>query len=249
MPKTSHSSSSCCSLSTNTPPADVNGCSIEQLARLPAKVLRLHLASRHLVTSGPKATMAKRLYNAMNPSTINNGDDVSRSLVAPPPSTLSGNTPPSTNQLTAMNTTLPPAALQAQLSSLMAQFLQYAMPPASTSHEATQSTGNLSPASTEHHLEQPLLSITAATNFSTVAVPNGPTTVTATTSQPEFTCQASSLPAAVTFNVQVPPPTAHGAPTAVAPSYWIQYSRRYLLYCPQLCLPLAGPCSNHLTTN
>ena len=29
----------------------------------------------------------------------------------------------------------------------------------------------------------------------------------------------------------------------------IQYSRRYLLYCPHLCLPLDGPCSNHLTTN
>ena len=163
--------------------------------------------------------MAKRLYDAVNPSTINNGDNVSRSLVTPPLSTLSGNTPSSTNQLTATNTTLPPAALQAQLSSLMAQFLQYAKLPASTSHEATRSTGNLSPASTEHHLEQPPLSITAATNFSTVAVPPGPTSITATTSQPAFTRQASSLPAAVTFNVEAPPPTAHGAPTAVAPSY------------------------------
>ena len=91
MPKTSRSSSNRCSLSTNTLPANVNGCSIEQLAHLPAEVLRLHLASRHLVTSGPKATMAKRLYDAVNPSTINNGDDVSRSQVAPPPSTPSGN--------------------------------------------------------------------------------------------------------------------------------------------------------------
>ena len=136
MPKTSCSSSSRRSSSANTPPADVNGHSVEQLARLPAEVLHLHLASRHLVTSGPKATMAKRLYDAVNPSTINNGDNVSRSQVAPPPSTFSGNTSPSTNQLTATNTTLPPAALQAQLSSLMAQFLQYATPSASTSHEA-----------------------------------------------------------------------------------------------------------------
>ena len=67
------------------------------------------------MTRGPKTTMAKHLYDAVNPSTINNGDDVSRSQVAPPPSTFSGNTPPSTNQLTATNTTLPPAALQAQL--------------------------------------------------------------------------------------------------------------------------------------
>ena len=219
MPKTSRSSSSRHSSSTNTPPADVNGHSVEQLARLPAEVLRLHLASCHLVTSGPKATMAKCLYNAVNPSIINNGDNVSRLQVVPPPSTFSGNTPPSTNQLTATNTTLPPAALQAQRSSLMAQFLQYATPPASTSHKATQSTGNVSPASTEHHLEQPPLSTTAATNFSTVAVPPGPTTVTATTSQPAFKHQASSLPAAVTFNIQAPPPMAHGAPTAVTPSY------------------------------
>ena len=110
--------------------------------------------------------------------------------VAPPPLTLSGNTPPSMNQLTATNTTLPSAALQAQLSSLMAQFLQYATLPASTSHKPTRSTGNLSPASTEHHLEQPPLSITAATNFSKVAVSPRPTTVTPTTSQPAFTRQA-----------------------------------------------------------
>ena len=220
MAKTSRTSSSRRSSSTNTPPADVNGRSVEQLAHLPAKVLRLNLASRHLVTSGPKATMAKRLYNAVNQSAINNGNNVSRLQFAPPPSTFSGNTPPSTNQLNATNTTLPPAALQAQLSSLMAQFLQYVTPPASTSHEATRSgTGNLSPASTEHHLKQPPLSTTAATNFSTVAVPPIPTTVTATTSQPAFTHQASSLQAAVTFNVQAPPLMAHGAPTAVAPSY------------------------------
>ena len=129
MPKTSHSSSTRRSSSTNTPPADINGRSVEQLARLPAEVLRLHLTSHHLLTSRPKATicMTKRQCDAVNPSTINNSDDVSRLQVAPPPSTLSGNTPPSTNQLTAMNTTLPPAALQ---------FLQYTTPPASTSHEA-----------------------------------------------------------------------------------------------------------------
>ena len=122
------------------------------------------------------------------------------------------------NQLTATNTTLPPAVFQAQLSSLMAQFLQYATPPASISHKATRTTSNLSPASMEHHLEQPPLSIAAATNFSTVLIPPGPTTVTATINQPAFTHQASSLPAAITF-VQPPPPMAHGVPTAVAPIY------------------------------
>ena len=71
----------------------------------------------------------------------------------------------------------------------------------------------------EHPLKQPPLSITAATNFSTVTVPPGPTTATAMTSHPVFTRQASSPPAAVTLNVQPPPPMAHGAPTAVAQSY------------------------------
>ena len=59
--------------------------------------------------------------------------------VAPPPSTVSGNTPPSTNQLTAKNTTtLPPAAPQAKLSSSITQFLRgpYSTPPASSGHEA-----------------------------------------------------------------------------------------------------------------
>ena len=39
------------------------------------------------------------------------------------------------NQLITMNAAYPPG-LQAQLLSLIAQFLQYATPPASTSHEA-----------------------------------------------------------------------------------------------------------------
>ena len=71
----------------------------------------------------------------------------------------------------------------------------------------------------KHHLELLPLSITAATNFSTVTIPLGPTTITATTSQPAFTRLASSLPAAINFNVQAPPPMAHGALTAIVPSY------------------------------
>ena len=131
MPKTSRSSSTRHSSSTKTPAANINGRPIKMLARLPVEVLHLHLAYHHLVTSRPKATMAKCLYDAVNPSIINNGQDFSCSQFTPPPSTLSGNTPPSMNQLTATNTTLPPAALQVQLSSLMAKLLQYAMPPAS----------------------------------------------------------------------------------------------------------------------
>ena len=249
LPKTSHSSSSCRSSSTNTPSANVNGHSVEQLTRLPAEVLHLHLASHHLVTSGPKATMAKHLYDAVNPSTINKGDNVSHLQVAPPPSTFSGNAPPSMNQLTAMNTTLPPAALQAQLSSLMAQFLQYATLSASTSHEATRSTGNLSPASTEHRLEQPPLSTTAATNFSTVAVSPGPTTVRLQPASLRLCIKPHRYQLLLLSTYRHrhlwPMELPQQSPQVIR----IQYSRRYLLYCPQLRLLLAGPCSNHLTTN
>ena len=100
----------------------------------------------------------------------------------------------------------------------MAHFLQYATPPASTSNEVTRNTSNLSPVSTEDPPEQPPPSIIAASNFSTIAVPSGPTTITVMTSYSMFTHHASSLPPAVTFNVP-PPPLAHGALTAAAPSY------------------------------
>ena len=45
---------------------DVHRCTIDQLTRLPAEVLRLHLSSRHLVTSGNKSLMAQRLYHALH---------------------------------------------------------------------------------------------------------------------------------------------------------------------------------------
>ena len=64
MPKTSHH----CRPSSTTPPADVTGYSVKQLTRLSAEVLCLHLASRHLITSGSKAIMAKRLYDVLHPS-------------------------------------------------------------------------------------------------------------------------------------------------------------------------------------
>ena len=47
----------------STPAADFNDRSVEQLARLSAEALRLHLASRYSRTSRPKANMAKRLYD------------------------------------------------------------------------------------------------------------------------------------------------------------------------------------------
>jgi len=45
---------------------DITQASFVQLARLTAEILRLHLASRHLSTTGMKATMAQQLYNAIH---------------------------------------------------------------------------------------------------------------------------------------------------------------------------------------
>lgn len=112
---------------------------LKKLSCLPAKVLHLHLASCHLITSELKATMARHLYDILNPSTID-GSDVSQSQVAPP-SLTPQETLLSTNQLTTTNATYP---------SLMAQFLQYATLPAGTSHKAAWITSNLFPASTVH---------------------------------------------------------------------------------------------------
>ena len=176
MTKTSHTHRRASVISSAVPPTDINGCSVTELARLSAEVLRLHLASCHLVTSGSKATMAKRLYDALNPPTT--------LLAAPPLLTLTGDTPPSTNQLTTTTATYPPA-LQAQLSSLMAQFLQYATPPASTSLEApapgtARTTSNLSLASMVHAPDQPPPSTDASISFSTLAMPPRAATVTTT---------------------------------------------------------------------
>ena len=64
MPKGSLSSQSSCLLQSLL--LDVHRCTIVQLTRLTAEVLRLHLSSRHLVTSGNKSVMAQRLYHALH---------------------------------------------------------------------------------------------------------------------------------------------------------------------------------------
>ena len=123
--------------------------------------------------------MAKRLYDSLNsqtqalcPRTIANSgrtrpsadDDALLLQSALLSMILQHNTTselPSMSLPTNPNAALP-HALQAQLSSLMAQFLQYATP-ANTTLEVTQITGNLSPASTTHAPYQPPSSIAAAT--------------------------------------------------------------------------------------
>jgi len=46
--------------------SDVTEASIPQLMQLTAEVLHLHLSSRHLITNGTKAVMARRLYDAIH---------------------------------------------------------------------------------------------------------------------------------------------------------------------------------------
>ena len=55
-------------LSKKTPSAnlDISLANIAQLTRLPAERLRQHLSTRHLVTTGTKTTMARRLYQAIH---------------------------------------------------------------------------------------------------------------------------------------------------------------------------------------
>ena len=58
----------------------VHCCTIDQLTHLPAEVLRLHLSSRHLVTSISKSLMAQRLYHALR-----NADHSSSIVTITPP--------------------------------------------------------------------------------------------------------------------------------------------------------------------
>ena len=62
MPKTPKKSKK----SSSSADQDLTQAIIVRLARLMAEVLRLHLASRHLVTTGTKAAMAQWLYDVIH---------------------------------------------------------------------------------------------------------------------------------------------------------------------------------------
>ena len=115
-----------------------------------------------------------------------------------------------------MNTTLPPPAFQAQLSSL---FLQYATLPVSTSNKASRNSGNQSPASTEHRFEQPFINYCCHKFLHR----RHPTWSNHCYSYNQPPCVYASyliaILAAVTSNVLPLPSMAHGTPTEVTPSY------------------------------
>ena len=129
--------------------SDINTATVAELTRLPAEVLQLHLSSRHLVTTGQKTTMARRLYKALHPTNPINpaSSPVTNVRIIPPPTS----SPPPTNTSTMASpdvTELPPA-IQAHFSSLVQQLIRNAMAtPAQAQAPAQISTqANLSPAS------------------------------------------------------------------------------------------------------
>ena len=145
---------------------DIHRCSVEQLTRLPAEVLRLHLSSKHLITTGTKAVMARRLYRAIHNidetspivSTQPSSSTTTSATTASPPITTQSSVPPRTSvpAALALPTTSSPGShttslsdvaarvslqpeLQSQFSSIMSQLVQLA---------TASAEGNLSPAST-----------------------------------------------------------------------------------------------------
>ena len=80
-------------LSKKTPSAnlDISLANIAQLTRLPAERLRQHLSTRHLMTTGTKVTMARRLYQAIHQPPItqiptSDSTYLLRQQLSPPPS-------------------------------------------------------------------------------------------------------------------------------------------------------------------
>ena len=167
MPKTTHTPS-------NNGITDVTQCTIQQLTHLLADVLRLHLSSCNLIVTGTKAVMARHLYDGIHPSPSSNLTPISIATAATQSGLLSSpinivvQSSPSSTSATCASTlqatpssllppqpvtsanvsplNLPPT-MQAQLSSLVVQFLQNATP-ATSAPVTSASTDNLSPAST-----------------------------------------------------------------------------------------------------
>ena len=52
--------------SRSGPLPDISSTSIRQLSAMPAEVLRLHLVNHHLITTGTKFTMGRRLFDAIH---------------------------------------------------------------------------------------------------------------------------------------------------------------------------------------
>ena len=89
LPKTSRSHSSGCV-------SDISSASIAELTRLYAEVLRLHLLSQHLITTGNKVTLARRLHEALHLTVPATTADSTGNVTVPPPTFTLINSSPST---------------------------------------------------------------------------------------------------------------------------------------------------------
>ena len=76
---------------TAAPDTNITRMSQAELGRLPIEVLRLHLQDQHLVTTGNKATLSKRLYTSLHAVTP-------RIAPAPTSTTNTATQPPTTSQ-------------------------------------------------------------------------------------------------------------------------------------------------------
>ena len=97
----------------SSPPTslDVHHCSMEQLAHLLTEVLRLHLLSRHLITSETKLLMVQRLYHA-----IQNIDKELPNISTGPASSMTTSSPITTQSSMPQTTSVPAYSTQPTMS-------------------------------------------------------------------------------------------------------------------------------------
>ena len=154
--------------------SDMMQASITQLNRLPAAILRLHLTTHHLVSTGTKATMARRLYESIHQAppqqTTASSMPETMLLTSTPVSTMPTTTPETTTPTMTQTSTMPnvyltgllPEASQQciasfpQLASLLNQFICHA-----TSGQAAPSgqtvPAALSPASIDVNIDSQVM--------------------------------------------------------------------------------------------
>ena len=124
--------------------SDISTATVAELTRLPAEVLRLHLLSRHLVTTGQKTTMAQRFYKALHPTNpinpASSRSPVTNVRIIPPPTS---SPPPTNTSMTASPDVMEfPPAIQAHFSLLVQQLIPNAV--AAPAQGSTQAPAQVS---------------------------------------------------------------------------------------------------------
>ena len=182
-------------------------------------MLRLHLSSRHLITTGKKATLARRLHEALHltvPATTANS---ASSITVPPPATtqtsINSSTPTTVTVMSTTNSStiagLPPA-LQQQFSTLMQQYISNAalqpnLPPASDCNNSSVPTSML-----PQSVNVAALTFTqASTNYTSAA------TVPSRRSSSHHVSTASD--GYICYAVATAKPSAHSSPAATSSLY------------------------------